>query len=54
MTAIQKTIGMNADGKFGASTKAAVRKWQGGHGVRPSGGVGAATWRTLLKAAAPK
>jgi Putative peptidoglycan binding domain len=52
--AVQKVIGIKADGKFGAKTKAAVKKWQSAHDTAPSGGVGGKTWRSLLKAAAPK
>ena len=48
--AVQRVIGVDADGSFGPVTEAAVIEWQTRHGLRGTGAVNAATWRTLLKA----
>jgi hypothetical protein len=41
---IQKEVGVNDDGTFGASTEAAVREFQRDHGLVPDGIVGPRTW----------
>jgi len=43
-----------ADGKFGAKTEAAVRAFQGDHGLQADGIVGPLTWDALDKAVAPE
>ena len=45
---IQAAIGITADGKFGANTKAAVIKWQQLMGLVADGEVGINTWKKLL------
>ena len=45
---IQKAVGIKADGKFGADTKAAVIKWQKRLGLTADGVVGYNTWIKLL------
>ena len=38
--AIQKALGVKADGKFGAATEAAVKAWQRANGIEATGDVG--------------
>lgn len=47
--AVQKVVGVSPTGTFGPKTKAALKRWQSRHGLKPSGGVGAVTWRVLLR-----
>lgn len=45
---IQSAVGVTADGKFGAGTKAAVIKWQKLVGLTADGVVGINSWKKLL------
>ena len=54
VTAVQKALKVSPTGYYGAETKAAVKKFQTGKKLNPSGNVNTATWRALLKAHAPK
>lgn len=45
---VQKAIGVAEDGKFGASTKKAVEKYQKLLGLKADGVVGLDTWKKLL------
>ena len=45
---IQKAVGVEADGKFGADTKKAVIKWQKLMGLTADGCVGLNTWKKIL------
>lgn len=47
VTALQKKLGIAADGIFGADTERAVRAWQMRHGLTPDGIVGPSTWASL-------
>jgi peptidoglycan hydrolase-like protein with peptidoglycan-binding domain len=52
--AVQRSVGITADGRYGPATKAAVNSWQTAHQIKATGVVNATTWRALLKANAPK
>ena len=45
---VQKSVGITADGKFGATTKNAVIKWQKLMGLKSDGVVGLDTWKKIL------
>lgn len=45
---LQGRVGAALDGKFGPGTEAAVRTWQGTHGLTPDGVVGPKTWGKML------
>ena len=47
---IQRWLGQSADGIYGKSTKAAVKRWQQRHGLHADGIVGPKTWHALLRA----
>ena len=44
---VQRALGINADGQFGARTEAALRVFQRRHQLVPDGIVGPSTWRAL-------
>lgn len=44
---LQQKLGIAADGTFGTGTVAAVKSYQGSHGLTPDGVVGPATWNSL-------
>jgi len=44
---LQRVLGLQADGVFGAATAAAVRRYQSRHGTTADGVVGPATWAAL-------
>ena len=46
---LQKSLGVVADGVFGANTEVAVKKFQSKAGLTPDGIVGAKTWAALEK-----
>lgn len=48
---VQRFLGLDDDGVFGANTEAAVKRYQGLRRLNRDGIVGAATWRPMLKAA---
>ena len=52
--AIQRTVGVTADGKFGTGTAAAVKLWQAEHGLEADGIPGPATIAKMNGAAAPE
>lgn len=54
VTAVQKAVGAKATGSFDAATVTAVKKWQAAHDLPATGGVSYGTWRSILKAKAPK
>ncbi len=45
---IQRVVGTDVDGKFGAATKKAVIAFQNLHGLKPDGVVGINTWKAIL------
>jgi len=47
---VQRWLGQQADGIYGKSTKAAVKRWQQRHGLHADGIVGPKTWHALLRA----
>jgi peptidoglycan hydrolase-like protein with peptidoglycan-binding domain len=46
---IQRWLGQTADGIYGRSTKAAVKRWQTRNGLEADGVVGPATWAALKR-----
>jgi peptidoglycan hydrolase-like protein with peptidoglycan-binding domain len=52
VTAVQKALGVTADGDFGPQTAAAVSAFRTARGLAAGATVDAATWRALLAAAA--
>ena len=46
---VQKVVGVEADGKCGAATDAAIRKYQSANGLTSDGQVGLNTWKKMLK-----
>jgi putative chitinase len=50
---LQEKLGLNADGKFGPGTEAAVKKWQQSAGLTADGIVGDATWSKLFGSSTP-
>jgi len=49
VTKLQELLGVDAIGKFGPKTEAAVKGWQSAHGLTPDGIVGDATWAKMFK-----
>ncbi len=45
---VQRVVGVEVDGKFGADTKKAVVAWQKAHGLTADGEVGINTWKKML------
>ena len=45
---LQELLGVDAIGKFGPKTEAAVKGWQSAHGLTPDGIVGDATWAKMF------
>ncbi|KGM03757.1 hydrolase [Cellulomonas cellasea DSM 20118] len=48
---IQRVVGVEADGRFGAATRAAVIAFQRAHGLVPDGIVGPLTWAAIVDVA---
>ena len=46
--AVQKALGLTADGAFGPGTEKAVKAWQTAHGLAADGIVGPATIKKML------
>lgn len=46
--AVQRALGLSADGKFGPGTEKAVKAWQTAHGLAADGIVGPATIKKML------
>jgi putative chitinase len=51
--ALQKFLGLNADGSFGPGTEKAVKDWQTKNGLTADGIVGDATWAKMGLSGAP-
>jgi putative chitinase len=51
---LQEKLGVEAIGKFGPKTEAAVKAWQKANGLKDDGIVGDATWSKLFGEAKPK
>jgi len=49
VTAVQRSLGITASGRYDATTKAAVARFQVAQGLVDSGNVNSATWRALLR-----
>ena len=45
---VQKVVGVNADGKCGKDTDAAIRNWQKSNGLVADGAVGINSWKKIL------
>jgi putative chitinase len=50
---LQEKLGVEAIGKFGPKTEAAVKEWQKANGLKDDGIVGDATWAKLFGESAP-
>ncbi len=49
VTRLQTLLGMRPDNRFGATTRAALVRFQRAHGLSTSGQADAATWRALVR-----
>lgn len=47
VTKLQKTLGIQADGKFGKETETALKAWQADHGLESDGIAGRMTYRAM-------
>ena len=47
---VQQVVGVTVDGNYGPVTEAAVKEFQGQHGLPPDGVVGTATWKAVFDA----
>lgn len=47
VTALQRHLGLKADGKFGPNTEAALIKWQTNHELVADGVAGPKTWASF-------
>ncbi|MGI8458944.1 MAG: peptidoglycan-binding domain-containing protein [Propionibacteriaceae bacterium] len=54
VTALQKALGVTASGSYGTQTEAAVKSWQRSHHITGTGRMSYSTWRSILKAKAPR
>jgi peptidoglycan hydrolase-like protein with peptidoglycan-binding domain len=50
VVAVQRVVGVSADGDFGPQTQAALRKWQTAHHLYANGIADQTTWRAIMKA----
>lgn len=48
VVAVQRVIGVSADGDFGPATKAALEKWQSAHHIPANGTADQITWHTIM------
>jgi peptidoglycan hydrolase-like protein with peptidoglycan-binding domain len=54
VSVVQQALGITADGVFGSRTAKRVARWQRHHHLTGTGVMNVPTWRSLLKANAPK
>jgi peptidoglycan hydrolase-like protein with peptidoglycan-binding domain len=48
VVAVQRVIGVTADGDFGPNTKAALERWQSAHHIPANGTADQVTWHTIM------
>ena len=48
VAAVQRVIGVSADGDFGPNTMAALKTWQGAHHIPATGTANQVTWQTIM------
>ena len=48
VVALQRALGLTADGSFGPGTEAKVKAYQSSKGISPTGVVAASTWKALM------
>ena len=51
VVAVQRVVGVTADGDFGPATLAALKTWQTAHHVAATGAADQTTWREMMKVA---